>query len=397
MARRWDTGSVYLDNNSTTAVRPEVWKAMEIFYRERWGNASSFHGMGRQAREGLEAARATLAQGLGVEAEDLLFTSGGTESDNIAIKAVGGRDRTRKNHIVTSAVEHLAVLESARAMEAGGFEVTVVGVDAFGRVRPEAVRKALRPTTALVSIMHANNEVGTIQPIEAIAKICKAQGVTFHTDAVQSFGKIPLRPYDWGVDLTSLSAHKIHGPKGVGCLVTRKGLAIERFLHGGHHERSLRAGTENVAGVVGFARAFQILHSELPRASARVLQLRDGFHQGLTERIEGVHLNGHPTERLWNTVNLRFDGVDNEAFLLRMDAHGIMASMASACTTGHVEPSHVLIAMGLSEEEAFSSVRFSLSVLTTQAQIERCLDVIPRIVRSIRRAPKRRTLRKLVR
>jgi len=375
---------IYLDNNATAPLHPEVLEAMLSYYRERYGNASSIHFKGREAKKGLEGSRTILGDTLGTESVDIIFTSGGTESDNFAIKGVAFANKAKGNHIITSSVEHLAVGATCKYLESHGFKVTFLPVDKYGVVDLNALKDAITPKTVLVSIMHANNEVGTIEPIKEIANIVKAKGIYFHTDAVQSFGKIPTDAEDLGVDLLSLSAHKINGPKGVGLLYIRKGVKIDPVNHGGHHERSLRAGTENVPGIVGFAKAAQIAKRHLKDEPERLRKLRDMLHKGLTDKLEGVHLNGHPTERLPGTLNLSFQGVEGESLLINFDQKGICGSTGSACTAGSNEPSHVLVAMKTDPQLAQGSVRFSLGTFNTEEDITYCIEEIPRIVKRLR-------------
>lgn len=376
--------AIYLDNNATTPLHPEVLEAMLPYYRERYGNASSIHFKGREAKKGLEGSRTILGDALGTESVDIIFTSGGTESDNFAIKGVAFANKDKGNHIITSSVEHLAVGATCKYLESHGFKVTYLPVDKYGVVDLNALKDAITPKTVLVSIMHANNEVGTIEPIKEIANIVKAKGIYFHTDAVQSFGKIPTDVEDLGVDLLSLSAHKINGPKGVGLLYIRKGVKIDPVNHGGHHERSLRAGTENVPGIVGFAKAAQIVKRHMKEEANRLRKLRDMLHKGLTDRLDGVHLNGHPTERLPGTLNISFQGVEGESLLINFDQKGICGSTGSACTAGSNEPSHVLVAMKADPHLAQGSVRFSLGVFNTEEEIAYCIEEIPKIVKRLR-------------
>lgn len=375
---------IYLDNNATTPVHPEVLEAMMPYLKEKYGNASSIHFKGREAKKGLEGSRTILGDVLGTESVDIIFTSGGTESDNFAIKGVAFANKAKGDHIITSSVEHLAVGATCKYLESHGFRVTYLPVDKYGVVDLNALKDAITPKTVLVSIMHANNEVGTIEPIKEIANIVKAKGIYFHTDAVQSFGKIPTDVEDMGVDLLSLSAHKINGPKGVGLLYIRKGVKIDPVNHGGHHERSLRAGTENVPGIVGFAKAAQIVKRHIKEEAERLRKLRDMLHKGLTDRLDGVHLNGHPTERLPGTLNLSFQGVEGESLLINFDQKGICGSTGSACTAGSNEPSHVLIAMKADPQLSQGSVRFSIGTFNTEEEISYCIEEIPKIVKRLR-------------
>ena len=375
---------IYLDNNATAPLHPEVLEAMMPYLKEKYGNASSIHFKGREAKKGLEGSRTILGDALGTESVDIIFTSGGTESDNFAIKGVAFANKAKGNHIITSSIEHLAVGATCKYLESHGFKITFLPVDKYGVVDLNALKDAITPKTILVSIMHANNEVGTIQPIKEIVKIVKAKGIYFHTDAVQSFGKIPVDVEELGVDLLSLSAHKINGPKGVGLIYVRKGVKIDPVNHGGHHERSLRAGTENVPGIVGFAKAAQIAKRHMKEEPERLRKLREMLHKGLTDRLGGVHLNGHPTERLPGTLNLSFQGVEGESLLINFDQKGICGSTGSACTAGSNEPSHVLVAMKTAPQLAQGSVRFSLGIFNTEEEIAYCIEEIPRIAKRLR-------------
>lgn len=384
---------IYLDHNATTAAHKEVVEAMQPFFNKIYGNASSIHQMGRDARAAIDRARDTVSDFLGTEAVDIIFTSGGTEGDNFAIKGVAFANKNYGNHIITSQVEHLAVLEPCKFLEKEGFQVTYLPVDKYGFVKADSLEKAITDKTILVSIMHANNEVGTIQPIKELTKIVKRanqsrvaskkQRIFFHTDAVQSFGKIPVDVEGLGVDLLSVSAHKIHGPKGIGALYIRKGTKISAYQQGGHHERSLRAGTENVPGIVGFAKAVELAKTNFSK-NDEVRALRDVLLVGLNENIDHLHLNGHPEERLPNTLNISFEYVEGESLLLNFDMKGICASTGSACTSGTLEQSHVLKAMDVDPALAQGAVRFSLGVDNTKEEIDYCIKEIPPIVKRLR-------------
>lgn len=376
---------IYLDNNATTPLHPEVLKAMLPYYQERYGNASSIHLKGREAKKAQEDARSIIGDLLGTESVDIIFTSGGTESDNFAVKGVAFANKDKGDHIITSSVEHLAVASTCKYLESQGFKVTFLPVDKYGVVNLDALKDSITSKTILVSIMHSNNEVGTIQPIKEIAKLVKERGVYFHTDAVQSFGKVHLNVEELGADLLSISAHKIYGPKGVGALYIRKGVKIDPFHHGGHHERALRGGTENVPGIVGFAKAALISKRMMKDESERIRNLRDMLHKGLTDGLDGVYLNGHPTNRLPGTLNLCFEGVEGESLLINFDLKGICASTGSACTAGSTEPSHVLMAMKVNPQLAQGSVRFSLGAFNTKEEINYCLEEIPKIVKRLRK------------
>jgi cysteine desulfurase len=352
------------------------------YFEERFGNPSSVHGFGREAREGLDTAREQIAQFLRVGKEEVVFTSGGTESDNLAVKGVAYARGT--GHIITSAVEHHAVLRSCQNLETQGFAVTYLPVDEYGMVNPDDLRHALRPDTILITIMHANSEVGTIQPIDVIGRIAREHGVPFHTDAVQTFGKIPIDVRTPGIDLLSFSSHKIYGPKGVAGLYIRKGTKMVAVQHGGEHERRRRAGTENVPGVVGFGKAVEIRQREMAVESERVTGLRDRLWEGVQAKVSEVRLNGHPTLRLPATLNVCFRHVESESLVLALDLKGIGASAGSACTSGNVEPSHVLVAMGVPLDWAMGAVRFSLGRATSVEDVDYVLEVLPPIVSRLR-------------
>jgi cysteine desulfurase len=377
---------VYLDHNATTPLDPEVLAATLPFLEEKFGNPNSLHTWGREARQALERARATVARALGSGDKDsVVFTSGGTEADNLALMGVAAAQAAGGRHMIVSCVEHHAVLNTASHLRRQGFEVTRLSVDSQGLLDPDDLRRAIRPDTVLVSLMHGNNETGVLFPIASVGRMCRERGVTFHTDAVQSLGKIPLDVEALHVDLLSLSGHKIHGPKGIGALCIRRGTRMQPLLHGGAQERSRRAGTENVAAAVGLARAIELALHEAERAARRMADLRDQLERGLMAALSGVQRNGHPTERLPHTTNLAFVGVEAESLILALDLSGVGVSSGAACSSGSLEPSHVLTAMGLPQERVMSSVRFSLGRTTTREEIERVLEVLPAIVVRMRR------------
>ena len=379
---------IYLDNAATTAVSPEVVEAMLPFFTKAYGNASSIHGHGREAKRAIENARRQVMKSLNAaHPQEIYFTAGGSESDNWAIKAVALQHE--RGHIITTAIEHHAVLHTCQWLERRGFDVTYLPVDEFGQVTAAQVEKALRPDTILVSVMAANNEVGTIQPIGEIGQLCRERGVLFHTDAVQAVGALPIDVQAMHIDLLSLSGHKLHGPKGVGALYIRKGVRIEPLLHGGAQERGYRAGTENVPGIVGLGKAVEMAYANLADNAARMTALRDQLIQGLMDRVPGARLNGHPTERLPNNVNMSFDGVEGEALLLRLDLVGVAGSSGSACTSGALDPSHVLLALGLTPAEANGALRLTLGSDTTEEEIAAVLDILPPIVEDLRRMTRR--------
>src|SRR3984893_10822181 len=370
---------VYLDHSATTPLDPEVLQAMMPYLTEEFGNASSVYGLGQRARQAIDQARDEVAAFYGVAAKDVIFTSGGTEGDNLAFQGIGARNAERGRHVSPSAVEHDAVLRSADALERDGFEVTRLRVDRDGLVDPADLRDALRPDTILVSIMHANNEIGTVEPIRELVAVTREHSTAyFHTDAVQSTGKIPTDVPELGVDLLSMSAHKLHGPKGVGCLVVRSGVRLEPQLLGGGHERNRRAGTENVAGILGIAQR------DLAKNTALLTGLRDRLIAGVLDRIPGAELTGHPVKRLPHHASFLFQGVEGESLLLQLDMDGIAASSGSACTSGSLEPSHVILALGYPRERALGSLRLSVGKGNTDSEIDPILDRLPRMAARLR-------------
>ena len=376
---------IYLDNAATTACAPEVLEAMLPYFTQTLGNASSIHAFGRDSKRAVEAARRQVMKALNAAApQEIIFTGGGSESDNWAIKGAAFARQGRGRHIVTTAIEHHAVLHTCQWLETQGFEVTYLPVDADGRVCVADVAQAIRPDTILVSVMTANNEVGTLQPVAEIGALCRAREVLFHTDAVQAIGAIPGYVQAMQVDMLSLSAHKFHGPKGVGALYVRKGVKLDNLIHGGAQERGFRAGTENTPGIVGLGVAIAQATEHLADNAARMTALRERLIAGVMERVAGVRLNGHPTERLPGNVNLSFEGVEGEALLLRLDLAGVAGSSGSACTSGTLDPSHVLLALGLTEAQAHGSLRLSLGTDTTAAQIDAVLERLPPIVADLR-------------
>ncbi len=367
---------IYADHNATTPLAPEVLDAMLPYLREHYGNASSVHVFGREARAAIDDARLRLAKLLGAQEGEIIFTGGGTESDNTAIFGV------RRGHLVSSSIEHHAVLHACQHRADG--EVTYLPVSRDCLVDPDDLRQALRDDTVLVSIMSANNETGTTQPVTELAAICRQRGVPFHTDAVQSFGKVPVNVVDWDVDLLSLSAHKFHGPKGAGLLYARRGVKFDPLLFGGSHENDRRAGTENVAGIVGMAVAAERAVAKMEAEQARLFQLTERLAVGIEKSIEGAHRNGHPRLRIGNTVNFSFAGCEEEGLLLGLDLEGVAVSSGSACAVGSLEPSHVLHAMGLPRELARAAVRFSFGEGNTDADVEAILAVLPGLVERLR-------------
>jgi cysteine desulfurase len=375
---------VYLDHNASTPVHPEVLTEMLPYFSEVFGNASSVHGFGRDAREGIDTARDRLARFLGCAPAEIVFTSGGTESDNFGVKGLAlakGR-----GHLITSQIEHHAVLRTCQALEAQGFEVTYLPVDEHAMVDPDDVKRAIRPDTIAVSVMHANSEVGTIQPIRDIGRITREHGVAFHVDAVQTFGKVPIDIDACGIDVLSCSAHKIYGPKGVAAAYVRKGIRMVSVQHGGDHERRRRAGTENVPGIVGFGKAVEIRAAVMAEEAVRVTALRDRLWDGIRARVPESRLNGHPTQRLPGTANISFRGVEAESIVLGLDLKGIGVSAGSACTSGSVEPSYVLVAMGTPLDWAMGAVRHSLGRSTMAEDIDYVVDAVEPLVAKLRKA-----------
>ena len=376
--------AIYLDYAATTPVDTEVIEAMLPYFRVTFGNPSSIHSFGQQARSAVEDARETVASLLGAKPVEIVFTSGGTESNNFAIKGIAWGNRKKGNHIITSAIEHHAVMEPCHFLEREGFEVTFLPVDSHGLVEPRDVEKAITGRTVLVSIMHANNEIGTVQPIAEIGKIARERGVYFHTDAVQTFGHMPFSVDDLNVDLLSLSAHKLYGPKGVGALYIRQGTRLEPHMHGGEQEGKRRASTHNVPGIVGLAKAVELAEKAMAEEDTRITELRNRLIRGIFDRIDRVRLNGHPEKRLANNVNISIEYCEGEAMILSLDLMGIACSTGSACSSTSVEPSHVLRAIGLSVEETRGSLRFSLGRYTEDSQIDQVLEVLPKIVKRLR-------------
>ena len=372
---------VYLDYNATTPLAPEALRAMMPLLREFCGNASSIHAAGRRARAAVDDSRERLASLLGIKAHEIIFTSGGTEACNLGILGLARAHAPRGRHIITSAVEHHAVLHACESLKHyEGFDLTLLPVDSLGRVDPKDLDSAMRPDTVLVSIMHANNETGTIQPVEELAAICRARRVCFHTDAIQSFGKRPVRPNDLGVSAISLAAHKFYGPPGAGALYLRSGVAISRIAHGGSHENTRRPGTENVAAIVGMVAAAELSESRRSDDEPRLRVLRDQLWQGIRTRFPTAVRNGHPEQTLANTLNVSFPGLDGEALLIGLDLEGVCASSGSACMVGSVQPSHVLVAMGVEPRVASSTVRFSLGTHSSESHIEHCLRALETVV-----------------
>jgi cysteine desulfurase len=375
---------VYLDFNATTPVEPEVLDAMLPYFSAEFGNAASIHTVGQRARAAVETARDQVAALLGARSQEIVFTSGGTESDNHAIFGVVRSTPGATKHIITTNIEHEAVLNACQALEKEGVAVTYLPVNREGIITVEQVEDAIRPHTALITVMHANNELGSVQPLEQIGKLAAQRDIYFHTDAVQSAGKIPLNVKTLGVDLLSLSGHKLYAPKGVGALYIRGGSRVQQFFYGGHHQRGFRPGTENVPGIVGIGKAAELARLSLQADAARVSALRDKLESGLAARIPHSHINAAAAPRTFNTTNLTFPGIEGEALVIALDLKGICVSTGAACSSGAVEPSHVLTAIGLSAEDARASIRFSLGRHTTESEIHYALEAVPAAVAQLR-------------
>jgi len=375
------TPRVYLDNNATTPVLPDVFEAMRPYFAEHFGNASSIHHYGQETRAAIESARESVAALFGCHAPEIIFTSGGTEGDNLAITGLTAPGV----HVITSSIEHHAVLHTCRHLEEIACDVTVLPVDSRGVVNPDHVRRALRPNTKLVSLMLANNETGALQPVEEIGKIAADAGVLFHTDAVQAAGKVPIDVNRIGCHALSISGHKMHAPQGIGALYLRKGTRLQPLFHGGRHERSRRAGTENVPGIVALGKAAQLARQALDDGDIRKLAaLRDKLERGILAKVEDAWVNGDGAARVPNTTNIRFDGIDSESLVIALDLKGLAVSTGSACSSGAIEPSHVLIAMGLPPDQARASIRFSLGKQTTEEDIDLALAMVPETVLRLR-------------
>ena len=375
---------IYMDHSATTPVAPEVLEAMLPYFNEKYGNASSLYSLGLEAKEALEESRARVAAVLGSLPEEVIFTSGGTESDNLAIKGVAYRNRDKGKHIITSAIEHPAVLETCRKLQSQGFEITYLPVNSGGFVEPDTLRAAIRDDTILISIMHANNEIGTIQPLQEIGKIAAEKDIYFHTDAVQSVGKIPARVDDLGVDLLALSSHKLYGPKGVGALYIRKGTRLESIIQGGGHERGLRSGTENIPGIVGLGKAAEVSQRVMADEAKRLTGMRDHLIRSVLEKVSESWVNGSMEKRLPSNANFGFRYVEGESLLLFLDYKGIEVSTGSACSSKKLEPSHVLMSLGLAPEECHGSLRVTLGRANTMEDIEYLITSIGEAVQRFR-------------
>ena len=375
---------IYLDYAATTPMHPEVEKAMHPYFSEKFGNASSIYSFGQEAKEAMDNARNRIATFLGANNEEIVFTSGGTESDNFALKGIAFANQNKGNHVIVSSIEHHAIIETCKFIKKIGFEVSYIKAGGNGLIDPSEVKKSITSKTILVSIMHGNNEVGTIQPISEISKITREAGVFFHTDAVQTTGHIPVDVKELGVDLLSISAHKLYGPKGVGALYIKKGTKIIPFIHGGSQEKGRRAGTENIPGIIGLGKAIEIAQSEMAEESKRLIYLRNKLIEGVMTKIEYVHLNGDKVKRLPNNVNISIDFIEGESICLNLDLEGICTSTGSACSSSSLEPSHVLLAMGIPAAQSHSSLRFTMGKWTTEEEIDRVLEILPRVVSKLR-------------
>ena len=376
--------SIYLDHAATCATDPQVVEKMLPYFSENYGNPSSIYSLSRTTRNAIENARTILADAIGADPKEIVFTSGGSESDNFAIKGIAHALKDKGNHIITSQIEHHAVLYTCKFLEKNGYDITYVPVDEHGTIKLDELKKAIRPDTILITVMHANNEIGTIQPIRQIGEIAKIHNIKFHTDAVQTFGHIPVNANDLNVDLLSISAHKFYGPKGVGALYIRKGTKITPQIHGGDQERRRRASTENVPGMVGLGKAVEIATESMADEADRQTKLRNDFIKTILEKIPDSRLNGHPVNRLPNNINISFEGIEGESILLNLDMYGIAASTGSACSSSSLEPSHVLLSIGLTHEFAHGSVRFSLGKQTTREELDRVMDILPGIIQKLR-------------
>ncbi len=375
---------VYMDNGATTRVTEEVMAAMQPYFCEIYGNPSSVHGFGREARKAVEAARAQVARAIGAEPREIYFTGCGTEADNWALRGAAYANIRKGKHIITTNFEHHAILHTCKQLEKEGFEVTYLPVDEGGLVTPEQLEAAIRPDTVLVSIMYANNEIGTIEPIPALAAVAKARGVLFHTDAVQAIGHVEIDVKAQNIDMLSMSGHKFHAPKGIGALYVKHGVRIQRLMQGGAQERGQRPGTENLAGIVGLGKAIELATADIPARSAKMAAIRDHMIERIMNEIPHVQLNGHPTRRMCGNINVSFYFIESESVLLHLDMMGIAASSGSACTSGSLDPSHVLLAIGVSHEHANGSVRLSLSDENTLEEADYVVDCLKKTVERLR-------------
>ncbi|OOB78601.1 MAG: cysteine desulfurase NifS [Epulopiscium sp. Nuni2H_MBin003] len=375
---------IYLDHAATTPIKQEVVDAMYPYLIGNFANPSSVYQIAQQNKKAIDESREVVAKCIGAHANEIFFTSGGTEADNWAIKGVAEAKKDKGNHIITSKVEHHAVLHTCEYLEKHGYEVTYLDVDEFGRINIEDLKNAIKPTTILITIMYANNEIGTIMPVAEIGEIAKANNILFHTDAVQATGQIKIDVHKENIDLLSISAHKLNGPKGIGCLYIKRGVKIAQFMHGGGQERGQRGGTENVAGIIGFAKAIELAYEQMDDKVAKYTAYRNKLIKGVLEKVPHAFLNGHPTERLSNNVNIGFEFVEGESLLLLLDMEGICASSGSACTSGSLDPSHVLLSIGLPHEKAHGTLRFTLGEGTTESEIDTVIEKLPAIIARMR-------------
>ena len=376
---------IYMDHSATSPVDPEVFEAMKPYFTNEFGNASTLYSLGRNAKNAMEAARQEVATIIGADTKEIIFTSGGTESDNIAILGTARKLKNKGNHIITSDIEHPAVEETCKYLEKNGYKVTYLPVYEEGIVRVKDLEAAITDETILITIMHANNEIGTIQPIAEIGKIANERGIYFHTDAVQTVGKIPVNVSEMNVDMLSLSSHKLYGPKGIGALYIKKGVRIEPLMYGGGHERGFRPGTENIPGIVGLGKACSIASQNLESNARKLTNLRDKLIDAVLEQNKDSYLNGHRTKRLPNNANFRFDAIEGESLILNLDFKGIAASTGSACSSTKLEASHVLLAIGLEKEEAHGSLRISLGIENTEEDIDYAITAIKEVVEKLRK------------
>ncbi len=375
---------IYLDHSATTSVKPEVLNAMIPYFTDNYGNPSSIYSIAREGKKAVENSRDIIAKSLGAQSKEIYFTGSGTESDNWALKGFAYANKDRGNHIITSSIEHHAIMNTCKHLGDNGFEITYLPVDENGLVSVEDIEKAIKPSTILISIMFANNEIGTIEPIAEIGKLAKEKGIAFHTDAVQAVGNVKINVEELNVDMLSLSAHKLYGPKGTGALYVRKGVKIASFMHGGNQEKGKRASTENVPGIVGLAKALELATANLDEHNKKLIELREKTIAGITEKIPYIRLNGDRNKRLPGNVNFSFKYIEGESLLLMLDMKGIAASSGSACTSGSLDPSHVLLAIGLPHEIAHGSLRITFGDENTETDVDRLLEVLPPIVNTLR-------------
>ncbi|MDD3985159.1 MAG: cysteine desulfurase NifS [Methanobacterium sp.] len=376
---------MYLDHSATTPMDPEVFKAMKPYFIDSFGNASTLYTLGREGRKAMEAAREQVASLIGADTKEIIFTSGGTESDNIAIKGTAYKFRNNGNHIITSTIEHPAVNETCKYLEKNGFKVTYLPVYNDGIVKVSDIKEAITDKTILITVMHANNEIGTIQPIVEIGALAREKGIYFHTDAVQTVGKIPVNVKEMNIDMLSLSAHKIYGPKGIGALYIRNGVRVEPIIHGGGHEKGIRPGTENIPGIVGLGKACSIAEENLTKDMEKLTILRDKLINTVLEQVDDSYLNGHRTKRLPNNANFRFTAVEGESLILTLDSMGIASSTGSACSSTKLQPSHVLLSIGLKEVEAHGSLRISLGHENTEEDVDYLINAIKEVIAKLRK------------